>query len=285
MTIVLLHGVPETADIWDDVRVHLDAPSVALRLPGFGCPRPEGFTATKDAYVDWVLNELKSIDGPIDIVGHDWGGGFTARIGTKYPEAVRSWTTDVAGVIHPDYVWHDFAQIWQTPGDGEKFFEDQNAATPEDRAPLMQMFGLDEKAALKLAAMADPVMGTCILDLYRSATPNPHKDWSDGYEKSAKPCMVFTLHRGSVHRRYRTEQRSRRRVRRKRSPLRDRPLLAAAITRRGRGLPQRVRRFSVGMLRVLTLNIWNVMGDWRARRADIVAWIDHLSRTSSACKR
>jgi pimeloyl-ACP methyl ester carboxylesterase len=193
MTIVLLHGVPETADIWDDVRVHLDAPSVALRLPGFGCPRPEGFTATKDAYVDWVLNELKSIDGPIDIVGHDWGGGFTARIGTKYPDAVRSWTTDVAGVIHPEYVWHDFAQIWQTPGDGEKFFEDQNAATPEERAPLMQMFGLDEKAALKLAGMADPVMGTCILDLYRSATPNPHKDWSDGYQKSAKPCMVFTL--------------------------------------------------------------------------------------------
>ncbi len=30
------------------------------------------------------------------------------------------------------------------------------------------------------------------------------------------------------------------------------------------------------MLRVLTLNIWNVMGDWRARRKDIVAWIDHL---------
>jgi len=30
------------------------------------------------------------------------------------------------------------------------------------------------------------------------------------------------------------------------------------------------------VLRVLTLNIWNVMGDWRARRKDIVAWIDHL---------
>ena len=29
-------------------------------------------------------------------------------------------------------------------------------------------------------------------------------------------------------------------------------------------------------LRVLTLNIWNVMGDWRARRKDIIAWIDHL---------
>ena len=30
------------------------------------------------------------------------------------------------------------------------------------------------------------------------------------------------------------------------------------------------------MLRVMTLNIWNVLGDWRARRKDIVAWINHL---------
>lgn len=30
------------------------------------------------------------------------------------------------------------------------------------------------------------------------------------------------------------------------------------------------------MLRVLTLNIWNLMGQWRARRDEIVAWIDHL---------
>jgi hypothetical protein len=41
--------------------------------------------------------------------------------------------------------------------------------------------------------MSDPVMGTCILDLYRSATPNPHKDWADGYKRSEKPCMVMTL--------------------------------------------------------------------------------------------
>jgi pimeloyl-ACP methyl ester carboxylesterase len=193
MTIVLLHGVPETADLWDDVRSALDAPSVALRLPGFGCPRPDGFSATKDAYVDWILNELQSIEGPIDLVGHDWGGGFSARIGTHCPEAVRSWATDVAGVLHPDYVWHDFAQIWQTPGEGEKFFEDQEQSTPEERAPLFSMFGLDEPAALKLARMSDPVMGGCILDLYRSATPNPHKDWGDGYKKSEKPCMVLTL--------------------------------------------------------------------------------------------
>ncbi|MEY2425585.1 MAG: hypothetical protein QOI61_1157 [Actinomycetota bacterium] len=191
--IVLVHGVPETAELWDDVRERLDQPSVALRLPGFGCPRPDGFSATKDAYVDWLLVELAKIDQPVDLVGHDWGGALAIRVGTKYPAAVRSWTTDVAGIAHPDYMWHDFAKIWQTPGDGEKFFEDQAAGQPEDTAPLLQAFGLSEEAALKLARMGDPVMGTCILDLYRSAVPNPHADWGDGLKPSKKPCTVLTL--------------------------------------------------------------------------------------------
>lgn len=191
--IVLLHGVPETADLWDDVREHLDQPSIALQLPGFGCPRPDGFSATKDAYVDWLLAELAKIDEPVDLVGHDWGGGFSARVGMAHPDAVRSWTSDVAGVVHPDYVWHDFAQIWQTPGDGEAFFEQQDSQSPAERAGVLQMFGLDEKAALKLAEMGARIDHSCILDLYRSATPNPYKDWGAGYGPSSKPGLVLTL--------------------------------------------------------------------------------------------
>ena len=189
--IVLVHGVPETAELWDDVRERLDQPSVALRMPGFGCPRPDGFSAKKDAYVDWLVGEIDAIDEPVDLVGHDWGGGFSFRIGTKYPEKVRSWVTDVAGVCHPDYVWHDFAQIWQKPGEGEAFFENQIAAGPEAGGGTFQLFGLDEKAALKLAAMGDETMASCILPLYRSAVPNPYKDWSDSYGPSPKPSLII----------------------------------------------------------------------------------------------
>ena len=189
--IVLLHGVPETADIWDDVRERLDGPSVALRLPGFGCARPDGFSATKDAYAEWVADEIKKIDEPVDLVGHDWGGGFSVRVGMKYPDLVRSWVTDVAGVVHPDYVWHDFAQIWQTEGEGEAFFENQIAAGVEASTQTYQLFGLDEKAAAKLGGMLDETMASCILPLYRSATPNPAKDWADSYAKSPKPSLVI----------------------------------------------------------------------------------------------
>jgi hypothetical protein len=27
-------------------------------------------------YRDWLLNELDNIDGPIDLVAHDWGAGY-----------------------------------------------------------------------------------------------------------------------------------------------------------------------------------------------------------------
>lgn len=43
--IFLVHGVPETADLWDRLRTHLDGESLAVELPGFGCARPDGFAA------------------------------------------------------------------------------------------------------------------------------------------------------------------------------------------------------------------------------------------------
>ena len=30
-------------------------------------------------YRDWLERELGGIDGPIDLVGHDWGGGHVVN--------------------------------------------------------------------------------------------------------------------------------------------------------------------------------------------------------------
>ena len=43
------------------------------------------------------------------------------------PDLVRSWVPDAAGLADPGFEWHDFAKIWQTPGDGEAFWEQQLA--------------------------------------------------------------------------------------------------------------------------------------------------------------
>ncbi len=188
---VFVHGVPETADLWNKVRPLMGGESVALSLPGFGCERPDGFGATKDDYVAWLLDELDRIDGSVDLVGHDWGAGLTYRVATAHGDRIHAWAADVANVMHPDYEWHDFAKIWQSPGDGETFFRDQLASPPEGQAQVFEVLGVAHNDALELAQWADETMGGCILDLYRSATPNPFTDWGDDWGITAAPGLVL----------------------------------------------------------------------------------------------
>ena len=121
MPAVLVHGNPETPALWDPLRSFLTRRDViAVHLPGFGRPTPARFGATKEEYVAWLVAELEAIGEPVDLVGHDWGGGFVLRVASTRPDLISSWVSDVLGLLDPDYVWHDFAQIWQTPGAGEQ---------------------------------------------------------------------------------------------------------------------------------------------------------------------
>ncbi|MGH8836265.1 MAG: alpha/beta fold hydrolase, partial [Actinomycetes bacterium] len=121
MTAMFVHGAPETSVLWDGVRARLDTDSVAVALPGFGNPRPVGFPATKDAYAEWLAGALAQLDGPLDVVGHDWGALLVLRVATAFPlPALRSWVVDVAPNFHPDFEWHPRARLLQTPGAGEQ---------------------------------------------------------------------------------------------------------------------------------------------------------------------
>ncbi len=169
MPAVFVHGVPENAHIWDPLRSHLSrADTVALELPGFATPRPEGFAATKEAYVDWLIAELETFDEPVDLVGHDWGGGLVLRVVSLRPDLVATWASDFVACADPDFVWHEFAKIWQTPGAGEMFWEQQLAAKDDWAAGLVAM-GVPPDGAAVMADAVDETMAACILDLYRSA--------------------------------------------------------------------------------------------------------------------
>lgn len=170
MTTVLVHGSPETSRIWGGVRAHIEGDHVALALPGFGCPRPDGFDATMDGYADWLLDEIDRIDEPVDLVGHDWGGILTTRVATTAPDRIRSWVSDAVTVVDPDFAWHDFAKIWQTPGEGERFWNGLLEAPSEDTVALLTSLGVPETDAPWMVEALDATMVGCILDLYRSAT-------------------------------------------------------------------------------------------------------------------
>jgi pimeloyl-ACP methyl ester carboxylesterase len=171
MTVVLVHGNPETDAIWSPLLEALGRDDVVrLSPPGFGAPLPADFSATMPQYRDWLERALAAFDQPIDLVGHDWGGGHVVNVMMHRPELVRSWASDVVGLFDADYVWHDAAQVWQTAGAGEQLVDAMLAGTVEDRAVQLTGLGIPLGTASSIAAAQGPEMGRAILDLYRSAS-------------------------------------------------------------------------------------------------------------------
>ena len=173
MTKVLIHGNPETDAIWGPLVTELAALGVEdvvlLSPPGFGAPTPENWQATPAGYVEWLADEVASIDGPVDLLGHDWGSGHVFGLAADRPDLIRSYACDVAGLLHPDYEWHDMAQSWQTPVEGEQAIEFMLALSQQDRVAAYTGLALTPEIAEPMAAAFDAEMGRCILELYRAA--------------------------------------------------------------------------------------------------------------------
>lgn len=172
-TKVFVHGNPEVDAIWGPLVAELGRRGVndivLLSPPGFGAPTAADWDATMASYVRWLADELRGIGGDIDLVGHDWGAGHVYGLLADEPGLVSSYAADVAGLIHPDYEWHDAAQAWQTPELGEEVIEAMVSASADDRAALFSGMGISADISAALAAGIDEEMGRCILALYRDA--------------------------------------------------------------------------------------------------------------------
>ena len=169
MTAVFVHGNPETAAVWRPLLGKLDRDDVVcLSPPGFGAPIPEGFGATIGEYRAWLVTELEAFDEPVDLVGHDLGGGHALRVAMTRPDLLRSWASDVLGTFDPDYVWHELARQWQTPGVGEAAVADRFGAPLDRRIAVMEQRGLARAHAELLAGGQDAEMGRAVLAVYRS---------------------------------------------------------------------------------------------------------------------
>src|SRR5262249_34718683 len=144
-----------------------------------------------DGYRDWLAGELAKLPQPVDLVGHDWGGGHVVRIAMERPDLIRSWTSDILGAFDADYVWHDMAQIWQTPQIGEQAVA-QMADTPaEARAERYESLGMTPAIARKVAAGANRDLGRAILAVYRSAAQPVMRNLGAGLPRAAaKPGLA-----------------------------------------------------------------------------------------------
>lgn len=173
MAVVLVHGNPETDAVWRPLMGELGELGrddvTCLSPPGFGAPVPDGFGATYLEYRDWLIGELEQFGGPVDLVGHDWGGGHVMNAVMSRPDLVRSWVTDVIGIYDPDYVWHELAQGWQQPEVGEKLVDAMVNGPVQERLSRWHGFGITREVAEGMIAGQNEEMGRCILALYRSA--------------------------------------------------------------------------------------------------------------------
>jgi pimeloyl-ACP methyl ester carboxylesterase len=182
---VFVHGVPDTSALWDPVLAELArTDTIALRLPGFGEPIPDGFGCTKEEYADWVIERLRELGEPIDIMGHDWGSTLVQRVATTRPDLVRTYTL-ADGAMSGPLKWHDLAQQWQTPEVGEQVME---LMTPDVVKPVMRDAAHPDPAGC--AARVDDTMKHAILLLYRSAL-DVGAEWNPGERGRERPGMIF----------------------------------------------------------------------------------------------
>ncbi|HTX08731.1 MAG TPA: alpha/beta hydrolase [Solirubrobacteraceae bacterium] len=192
MPAMLVHGNPDSHLLWELVQQHLDGHDgevIAVDLPGFSEPAPAGFTATKETYVEWLIDQLVPLArraGPVDLVGHDWGSLMVQRIASVRPDLLRSVAVGGAAV-DTQYPWHSIAQVWQTPGEGERYM--QQDLTPEVSVPYLIENGMPREYAERNSWLV-PGNKDCILALYRSAI-EIGKEWQPGVEQIELPSMVI----------------------------------------------------------------------------------------------
>ena len=111
---------------------------------GTYAPVPTGFDATKEAYAAWLIGELEAVGEPVDLVGHDWGSILVQHVASQRPDLIRTWAAG-SGTVDREYVWHELAQMWQTPDVGEQVME---GMTPDAIADtLADQVGGSERAA------------------------------------------------------------------------------------------------------------------------------------------
>jgi len=113
--VLLLHGVPQTSDMWRPLMARLgtDRVAVAPDLKGLGGSEDSGgygMGDLTDELVALLLHEVGDSDRPVDLVGHDWGGILALSIAGTRPDLVRRLV-----VVNAPYRSIDPLRAWHLP--------------------------------------------------------------------------------------------------------------------------------------------------------------------------
>jgi pimeloyl-ACP methyl ester carboxylesterase len=170
-TVVMVHGNPDTHQLWDlviDALGDIDDDILAVDLPGFAEPAPVDWRATKEEYVQWLLGQINRVaqdSGPVHLVAHDWWAMLALRAASLRPDLVRSIAAG-GGPIDEHYIHHAAWKTMGEPGLGEQWAEQVSA---EQVASAIEAMGVPKRFAA-MNCISTPGAASCLLRLYRSAT-------------------------------------------------------------------------------------------------------------------
>lgn len=140
--VLLLHGFPDTAHTWDDIRPRLAAKgyrAVSPWMRGYApteIPMRDADMATIGEDAAALIEEL-SEDGTAILIGHDWGASAAYHAATHHPDRISKLIT--VAIPHPGGIKPSLGKVWgvrhffafKVPGAAKRFAKDDFAALPE----------------------------------------------------------------------------------------------------------------------------------------------------------
>lgn len=196
---LLLHGVPDCANLWDKVipLIGHRYRCFAADLPGiYRSATPKDYCFDLDSYADWVdalvdaLVQTQQVELPLTLICHDWGAIYGMLWACKYPHKVKR---VVAGdfPFSSQYRWHEWARIWQTPLLGEVSMLGMNwpLFRWELRRSARRMTPDDMRATYTAAPKSWSTRWT-VLRMYRSAAPKKFAAWAERQQRLAQQVPI-----------------------------------------------------------------------------------------------
>jgi len=179
--VVLLHGNPDTKEIWQKTIERL-APvrrCIAPDLPGFGDSEiPAGHDFSLDAQARWVEATVTAagVDEPVTLVVHDIGGTHGFAWAVKHPDRIARFVIGNTAFTS-EFHWHFWARIWRTPVLGE--ISMAVMSYPFFARELRRGGIVDERELRASYERISPRSKRAVLGWYRAMDPEVLVGWSD----------------------------------------------------------------------------------------------------------
>jgi pimeloyl-ACP methyl ester carboxylesterase len=180
--VLLLHGNPDSADVWDGITSRLCGSyrCLAPDLPGFGrSADAKDFDCSLDNLARFVdeLVEAIGITEPLNLIVHDVGGIFGLAWLVKHPDKVHRLVI-MNTIFSSDYRWHIWAKLWRTPLVGELSM--LALVWPVFRWSLkLGSRNLTEEQMRGAFKFLTPSMKRMVLRFYRATNPRNFERWED----------------------------------------------------------------------------------------------------------